>query len=75
MADDIREARRLAKLVCGTDHPVNTRKSVLARSDCAEVLANGDGRFVGYTVYAPTRRAALAGLCAALRVMVKEGEK
>lgn len=85
MADGIKEARRLARVVWGDTATVRTFDSMGARASvwigefpqsCRMVCSVGVLAPPRNTIKCqrPTRRAALAGLCAALRVMAGDGK-
>jgi len=71
----IAEARRLAKLVW----PLWPMKSIIVECNKARASAtvNNPGGLMAheFEVFAPTRSAALAGLCAALREMAGEEKR
>lgn len=64
------EARRLARRVWGRGVYVDTRESELTKRIVA-FADPGDSDAFGVDCHAPTRRAALTGLCAALEAMLE----
>lgn len=85
MADSLKEARKLAKLVWPDSLSAYTpyvrregvkKTTIPVPGWMAWAEVNNGLRMVGWVqCYVPTRRAALAGLCGALRTIVKGSGK